>query len=73
MLNCDLDFEQSNQISPQDILAYDAVPPNQVWFQRVCSSEDTTLLYFNYVNPLRDLENKPIFPPQNTLAYDDFT
>ena len=32
-LHCDLDLECSNPIFPQDTLAYDAVPPNQVWLQ----------------------------------------
>ena len=32
-LCCDLDLKCSNPISPQDTLAYDAVPPNQVWLQ----------------------------------------
>ena len=30
---CDLDFERSNPIFPQDTLAYDTIPPNQVWLQ----------------------------------------
>ena len=32
-LHCDLDLECSNQVFPQDTLAYDAVLPNQVWLQ----------------------------------------
>ena len=30
-LHCDLDLEHSNQIFPQDTLAYDAVLSYQVW------------------------------------------
>ena len=32
-LHCDLDLECSNPMFPQDTLAYDAVPSNQVWLQ----------------------------------------
>ena len=32
-LHCDLDLERSNPIFQQDAPPYDAVLPNQVWFQ----------------------------------------
>ena len=42
MLNrhCDLDLEYNNQFFTQDTTAYDKVPSNHMWMQRLSSSED---------------------------------